>query len=447
MGKLLVAQVAGFVSVLLLVGCGGGGGGGGALQYWAKTYGSAESDYAYSVEQTSDDGYVVAGYTDFSGGGNTDLWVLKLNSNGTVAWQKRYDVAGYDYARSIQQTIDGGYIVAGYTSGDLWVLKLDSDGAVSWEKRYGGADYEWANSIQQTIDGGYIVAGVIYSSFPYYDCWVLKLTGDGAVTWEKRFGGASNDDQANSVQQTTDGGYILAGWTKSYGTGNYDVWVIKLDADGGITWQWTYGGTDYDTVSSIQQTSDDGYIVAGFTKSSGEVNGDFWVLKLNDDGTISWQKSYGGPEYDCARLIQQTSDGGYIVAGLAESFGAGYADLWVLKLDSNGEVVWQKVYGGTSDDEVYSIHETSDGKYIVAGRTESFGAGNGDVWVLQLKSDGAITFNGASGAYTADTSVIPTNTSASLTEPPVTGTNTTPTVTDTTATVTGTTATIEQQAP
>jgi uncharacterized delta-60 repeat protein len=447
MGKLLVAQVAGFVSVLLLVGCGGGGGGGGALQYWAKSYGSASSDYAYSAEQTSDDGYVVAGYTDFSGGGgNNDLWVLKLNTNGTVAWQKTYDVSNYDYAHAILQTNDDGYIVAGYGSGDLWLLKLNSDGTVDWQKRYGGADYEWANSIQQTSDGGYIVAGVTYSSYPDYDFWVLKLTSDGTVSWEKIYGGAT-DDQANSVQQTTDGGYIVAGWTSSFGAGNYDFWVLKLNDDGTVSWQKTYGGTNYDYAQSIQQTSDDGYIVAGFAKSFGEVNGDFWILKLNSDGTISWQKTYGGPEYDYARSIEQTSDGGYIVAGLAESFGAGYADLWVLKLDSVGAVAWQKVYGGTSDDEAYSIHETSDGKYIAVGRTESFGAGNGDVWVLQLKSDGAISFNPASGAYTADTNVIPTDTSASWEDTSVTGADTTATVTDTTATVTDTTATIEQQAP
>jgi uncharacterized delta-60 repeat protein len=422
---------------------------------WAKTYGGTDYDYAYSIYQTSDGGYIVAGITYSFGAGGWDFWVLKLNSDGAVAWQKSYGGVNHDYAYSIQQTIDGGYIVAGltYSSGagndDSWVLKLTSDGSVSWQKTYGGTSYEETDSIQQTSDGGYIVAGRTKSfGAGGWDIWVLKLNSDGTVAWQKRYGGVNDDGEyLIAIQQTSDGGYIVAGYTDSFGAGGGDIWVLKLNSNGSVSWQKTYGGTSLDFAWSIQQTSDGGYIVAGRAGSFGAGSNDFWVLKLNSNGTVLWQKTYGGPNDEFANSIQQTSDGGYIVAGLTQSFGAGGSDLWVLKLNSDGTVCWQKTYGGTSGDIANSIYQTSDGRYVVAGHTNSFGAGLTDFWVLKLNSDGTIPFNPASGAQMIDTSVVPANTSATVTNTAVTGVNTSATVTNTSATVTDTDATIYQQAP
>jgi uncharacterized delta-60 repeat protein len=416
---------------------------------WEKTYGGSSQDVASSIQQTSDGGYIVAGWTDSFGADNRDFWVLKLNSDGTVAWQKRYGGANNDYADSIQQTSDSGYIVAGWTDSfgadnrDFWVLKLNSDGTVAWQKRYGGADEDCASSIRQTSDGGYIVAGCTWSfGASNYDFWVLRLSSDGAISWQKRYGSANND-YANSIYQTGDSGYIVAGYTESFGSGGRDFWVLKLKPDdalvpsnnGAVDWQYSYGGANDDQASSIQQTSDGGYIVAGYTDSFGSGGRDFWVLKLNSDGTVSWQKTYGGASLDCATSIRQTSDG-YIVAGYTESFGSGGRDFWVLKLNSNGTIafdqasgaqvvstsvtpadtsasvvadttateadtsasvtdtkatvvdtnatvrqqasptLWAKSYGGEGIEEAYSIQQTSDGHYIVAGDTWSFGAGN-----------------------------------------------------------------------
>jgi uncharacterized delta-60 repeat protein len=421
---------------------------------WAKSYGGTGYDWAESIRQTSDGGYVVAGYTQSFGAGNTDFCVLKLNSDGTVFWQKTYGGANYDEANSIQQTSDGGYIVAGYTQSfgagfyDFCVLKLNSDGTVSWQKTYGGAGHDYASSIQQTSDSGYIVTGITLSfgAGAYYDFWVLKLTSTGTVSWQKRYGGTS-DDYANSIQQTSDGGYIVAGYTQSFGADSYDFWVLKLNSDGTVAWQKTYGGANYDDAYSIQQTSDDGYIVAGRTSSFGAGSYDFWVLKLNSDGAVAWQKRYGGADWELAYSIQQTSDGGYIVAGYTQSFGAGSYDFWVLKLNSNGIVAWQKRYGGADWELAYSIQQTSDGGYIVAGWTESFGVGGEDFWVLKLNSAGTIPFNPASGAQMVDTNAIPTATNATIADTTATVTNTSATVTATNATVVDTNATIEQQAP
>ena len=420
---------------------------------WAKTYGGPGIDVAFSIQQTGDGGYIVAGGTNSFGSVGFDFWVLKLNPDGTVAWQKTYGGSGIDVAHSIQQTSDGGYIVAGSTNSfgaggyDIWVLKLNSDGTVAWQKTYGGASSDGASSIRQTSDGGYIVAGGTNSfGAGEGDIWVLKLNSDGTVAWQKTYGGAG-DDLAFSIQQTSDGGYIVAGRTYSFGAGERDFWVLKLNSDGTVAWQKTYGGGVIDEATSIQQTSDGGYIVAGYTSSFGAGGDDIWVLKLDGDGNVAWQKTYGGGSDDEAHSIQQTNDGGYVVAGRTSSFGAGGDDIWVLKLDGDGNVAWQKTYGGASDDEANSIQQTSDGGYVVAGSTKSFGAGDADYWVLKLKSNGNIVFNSTSGASTTDTSVTPSDSSVSPPNSAASISNTTATVTDTTVVPTDTNATITQQAP
>jgi uncharacterized delta-60 repeat protein len=307
--------------------------------------------------------------------------------------------------------------------------------------------FEDAYSIQQTIDGGYIVAGIFT-----YHFWVLKLTSIGEIIWQKAYSNGPYD-YAYSIQQTSDGGYIVAGQTAVSST-SYAFWVLKLDSNGNIGWQKAYGGGQMDYAYSIQQTSDGGYIVAGATDSFGAGYYDFWVLKLKSDGTIFWQKIYGGTNNDWAYSIQQTSDGGYIVAGYTHVSGTDW-DFWVLKLrpddpdnpSNSGDIEWQKRYGGTSDDYAHSIQQTSDGGYIVAGTTGSFGATNYDVWVLKLKSDGTIAFNPVSGAHMADTNIVPAETNAAVADTTAVVTPTLVTATGTASFSINTDATVVQQAP
>jgi len=363
---------------------------------WAATYGGSYSDSVASIQQTGDGGYIVAGRTDSFGAGHIDVWVLKLRPDGTVEWQKTYGGGDWDVADSIQQTADGGYVVIGKTKSfgagrvDFLVLKLRQDGTVEWQKTYGGAGEDWASSIQQSNDGGYIVVGNTCASFgDSLGMWVLKLQPDGAVAWQKSYGG-SDAESGHSIWQTADGGYIVVGDTYSFGAGGLDIWVLKLRSDGTVEWQKTYGGESNDVAHSIRQTNDEGYIVAGETKSFGVGDVDLWVLKLRAEGMVEWQKTCGGKSKDVARSIRQTSDGGYIVVGETESFGAGDVDLWVLKLRADGTVEWQKTYGGGSFDFGYSIQQTGDGGYIAAGYTGSFYAEIPDIWVLKLGSDGSI---------------------------------------------------------
>jgi hypothetical protein len=402
-------------------------------QEWVMTYGGPGSDAPVSIQKTSDGGYIVAGQTYSFGAGGYDVWILKLDSIGNVQWQKAYGGSATDYAYSVQQTSDGGYIVASYTysfssgnyGGDAWVLKLDSNGNVQWQKTYGGSDDDRAYSIQQTSDGGYIVAGSTcsYNGADSWDCdvWVLKLDSIGNVQWQKTYGGG--DDTASSVQQTVDGGYIVAGTTFSFGAGNGDIWVLKLNADGTISWQKTYGGSEYDCTGgdlTIQQTynwlgNPDGYVIVGTNGSFGAVSYDIWILRLNLDGTVAWQKTYGSGGGDEGLSIQQTADGGYIVGGVINSFGSGSSDAWLLKLNADGTISWQKTFGGSKWEGSCYAQQAMDGGYIVASVTSSFGAGNYDVMVLKLDSNGDIPggcpITGTSSAVVSDTIATITGTS------------------------------------
>ena len=333
--------------------------------------------------------------------------------------------------------------MAGYTqsfgadSYDVWVLKLDSTGVVAWQKRYGGTAADYVTPIQQTADGGYIVAGYTQSfGAGSYDVWVLKLDSTGVVTWQKTYGDA-NSDYAYSIQQTADGGYIVAGATKSFGAGSYDGWILKLAGDGNVSWQKTYGAVNLQEAYFIQQTQDNGYIVAGGTYSSVTESTDAWVLKLDSTGVVTWQKTYGGQHYDYALCIQQTQDGGYIVAGYTYSFGTGNDDAWVLKLDNTGAVAWQKTYGGAGFNCAYSIQQTQDGGYIVAGRHQAFAGHNSDAFIYKIDRSGNIgscPFERVATAAMYDTTVTGVDTSVVPANTTVTGVDSTAGVSDTSAT-------------
>jgi uncharacterized delta-60 repeat protein len=381
---------------------------------WARTYGGIDFDRAFFIQQTSDGGYVAAGYTASGGAGISDFWVLKLSFTGVIEWQHTYGGSGDDVAYAVQETSDGGYIIAGYTDSfgagesDYWILKLTSEGDVEWQFTYGGIGDDTAYAIQETSDGGYIVAG--YSHLfgaTTSDAWILKLTSEGDIEWQHIYGG-TGDDKAYSVQETSDEGYIVAGSTQYLGAQDHDFWVLKLTSAGFFEWQRIYGGFGDDVAYYIQETSDEGYIVAGDTDSFGNKESELWVLKLTSIGDIEWERIYGGSDNDYLNCIQETSDGGYVVTGNTYSFGAGDSDLLALKLSPAGDIEWQRTYGGSEEDAAYYIQETSDEGYVAAGYTDSFGNGGSDFLLLKLFSDGDIDPScelvGSSVATVQDTS-------------------------------------------
>jgi len=355
---------------------------------WSKTLGGVESESPYcSVQQTLDGGYIIAGSTESYGAGLLDAWLIKTDSSGNKVWDKTFGGTEYDGALSVQQTSDGGYIIAGLTesygagSEDVWLIKTDSSGNKVWDKTFGGTGHEVAWSVQQTSDNGYIIAGTIT---PYEvgeaAIWLIKTDSSGNKVWDKTFGGLDWEVPC-SVRQTSDYGYVIVGSEDCEGTCAAHVWLIKTDSSGNKVWDKTFGGTEEDIAYSVEQTSDDGYIIAG-VKDTWEP--DVLLIKTDSSGNKVWDKTFGGTGSEGAAAVQQTSDGGYILAGGTETYGAGSMDVWLIKTDSSGNKVWDKTFGGTEDEWAFSVEQTSDGGYILAGGTESYGAGDSDIWLLKV---------------------------------------------------------------
>jgi hypothetical protein len=402
---------------------------------WQKALGGTNSEEAKYIQQTADGGYIMTGTTLSNNGdvsvnhGASDFWVVKLNSFAVIQWQRTYGGTNHDRAYCIQQTSDGGYIVVGQTESndgdvsgyhggkDFWVVKLNSTGSIEWQKTLGGSGWDQAWSVRQTSDGGFIVAGHSNSkdgdpsgNHGELDFWVVKLSEIGVIEWQKTLGGSLNDF-AYAIHQTPDGGYILTGEVDSANGdvtgfhGNTDYWVVKLSSLGAIEWQRALGSTSLDRANDVCLTTDGGCIVVGLAAANnGDVTGthggyDYWAVKLNRSGDIQWQKALGGSGEDFAQSIRQTTDGGYIIAGATQSNDGdvldndGGQDIWLVKLTGEGVIQWQKTLGGTQAEWANTIQQTSDGGYIVAGFTWS---NNGDVsgvhgyndfWIVKLSPE------------------------------------------------------------
>lgn len=361
---------------------------------WAKTYGGEGEDIAACAAATPDGGCIVAGKTNSFGAGNYDFWVIKLDSNGTIEWQKAYGGTGEDSAYSVA-VVDGGYVVAGYTNSfgaghyDFWVIKLDSTGGIEWQKTYGGTGIDVAYCVAFDLAGTdrhVVVVGETSGSSGDYDFLVMRLNlTTGNPIWNYTYGGSA-DDRARSVAFTGNG-YVVAGSTKSFGS-DQDIWVLRLNMDGSLQWQNVYKNTGDDSAFSVAVASSS-YIVAGYTSYPG-YGYEFFVLRLdNATGEVQWARKLGKGGDERAYAVASASDG-CIVAGLTNSLGAGGYDSLVVKIDQGGTAQLQKTYGGLKYDEAYSVTVHGDGYITVVGTTQSFGAGQCDFWVLRLNGSGAI---------------------------------------------------------
>ncbi len=291
----------------------------------------------------------------------------------SVMWSQTYGGEAGEYSRSLVETADGGYALAGWIESslgretDFWLVKTDSQGTIEWNQTYGGTNSEKAHCVVQTSDGGYALAGYTNSfGAGNYDFWLVKTDAEGNMQWNKTYGGPESED-AYSLIETSDGGFVLAGETASVGAADYDFWLIKTDENGVMEWNHTYGGTDSDQAYSLVKTSDGGIVIAGYTNSFGAGNYDFWLVKTDANGNMQWNQTYGGANWDEARSVVQTNDGGYALCGMTASFGAGSNDFWLVKTDADGNMQWNQTYGGVDYEKAHSLIETSDGGYALAG--------------------------------------------------------------------------------
>jgi len=367
-----------------------------AQRTFERWFGGTSEEIAYSSVQLNDSGYVILGYTNSYGAGGYDFYLVRTDPEGDTIWTKTYGGLRDDFGVFIAQTSDNKYIITGFTFSygagecDVYLIKADTNGDTIWTRTYGTSSEDYGLKVVQTSDGGYIVAGYtgIFSNF-LYDIYLIKTDSLGHQVWCKTYGD-SLAEYGCSVVQTIDGGYIIVGSTYSFGAGEGDVYLIKTNGSGDTIWTRTYGGALYDYGSSVDQTTDSGYIIAGGTESYGAGGRDFYLIKTDQNGDTVWTRTYGGLYWDVCFSAAQTTDGGYIVTGYTNSYGAGNSDVYLIKTNQTGNPIWTKTYGGVNNDVGCSVVQTSDGGYVIGGYTDSYGAGGNDLFLIKTDQDGNI---------------------------------------------------------
>jgi len=354
-----------------------------------KIFNIDESNEGRSIQQTLDGGYIITGY--ITQNGYTDVCLIKTDSRGIEEWKTIIGGRGYDKGFSVQQTIEGGYVVIGVKGengidrDDVWLIKFDSKGVEEWNKIFGGIYWDYGLSIQQTIDGGFIITGIADGDpGGGGNVLLIKTDSDGIEVWNKTFSNGFGE----SVKQTLDGGYIICGRFSFSGDADSDLLLINTDSDGNKQWSKVFGENPFDEGLSVQQTSDGGYIVVGYTYSYGSGKSDIWLIKTDENGNEEWSQTFGGSKREKGNSIQQTNDGGFVIVGYTYSFGNGQSDIWLLKTDLQGNKEWDSTFGGTKEDYGYSVRQTTDGGYILTGSTKSFGIGDKNIFLIKTDSEG-----------------------------------------------------------
>jgi hypothetical protein len=347
-----------------------------------RTYGDENVDFGYVVEQTTDGGYIVAGLK--SEPGPNMQYVVKTDSFGDTLWTQLYPGIGIDEPTSTaKQTLGGGYVFTGgiwsdiNRTYDVSLVKADSIGNMLWLKTYGGGGEDWAHAIEVTPDSGFIMTGTTRSyGAGFYDVYLIRTDMAGDTMWTRTYGGGGSD-AGLSVRNTPEGGFIVTGWSDSFGVGG--VCLLKTDSLGNAQWARTYGGSGG---WSVQCTPDGGYVVAGGTNPYGPDPGDVYMIKVDSLGDTLWTRTYGGSGNDHGFAVDVTTDGGYVITGYTSSYGGVY----LIKTDSSGDEMWTRTYGGYYGS---SIHQTPDGGYIIAGTKSCSGTGD-DFYLIKTDTLGFI---------------------------------------------------------
>lgn len=375
-----------------------GSAGAAPAEEWNRTFRGAGNAFAFSVQQTADGGYILAGAT-CSNLWQCDPWLVKTDAWGNEQWNRTF--RDMHRANSVQQTADGGYILAGRS-----LIKTDASGSEQWNRTFNGSGT--FKSVQQTSDGGYIGAGAINRESGDYhpDGWLIKTDENADEQWNRTFWGGGFG-VIESVQQTGDEGYVLAGTRSTISGDTGGAWLIKVNVNGDEQWNRTFGewnrtfGGRGEMVYSIQQTSDGGYILAGFG---------FLFIKTDANGSMQWgkNKKFKGKDVALARSVQQTLDGGYIIAGESHTTGGYNKDSWLIKVDTDGNEQWNMTFGGAQEDEAYSIQQTGDGGYIVAGTTSYYGDGGSYAYMTKVSGEQTVSAKTPTASPTQTLTAVPT---------------------------------------
>jgi hypothetical protein len=366
-----------------------------------KTIGGAGGEGANSVQQTTEGGYILVGSTTSYGMGDSDIYLVKTNAYGIVEWDKTFGSIRKDAGNCVRQTIDGGYVMVGTTrpsdiaDEDIIIIKVDSSGVEQWSRTFGtqaedafSPDEDIGRSIEKTMDGGYVVFGYTNSfGVSFTDVWIIKLDANGTEEWNRTI--SKRDwEIAWSGVETTDGGFIIAGWT-SFAGSDTDILLIKTDSEGTKQWSRTFGGMRTDVCFAVQQTRDEGFVLTGWTSSYSSGDPEAFLLKTDVSGLEEWFRTFSGGIL--GNSVLQKANGGYAIVGDTASRER-RGDVWLISTDANGFEQWSRTYGGVEREYGQSFQQTLDGGFILAGSTRSFGAGVGDVWLIKTDKKGESTF-------------------------------------------------------
>lgn len=325
-----------------------------------------------------------------------------------LQWNQTYGGANHDSASAFVQTADGGFALAGFTASfgagghDFWLVKTTADGTALWNQTYGGTGGETAYALIQTSDGGFALAGSTKSfGTGVSNMYLVKTNAYGDMEWNQTYGG-TEAVEAFSFIQTTDIGFALAGVIYGLELGLIDFLLVKTNASGDMEWNQTYGGTEAEELFSVIQTTDGGFALVGYTSSYGTGTSDFWLIKTKADGTIQWNQTYGGRKREWGRSLNQTADNGFALAGYTESYGVGKLDFWLVKTSVDGTAQWNQTYGGIGSESANALIQTIDDGFTLAGYTESYGTGISDMWLVKTTPSGNTEWNWTYGGTAED---------------------------------------------
>ncbi len=365
---------------------------------WSKHFGGPYNEKGASCRTTYDSSIVLLGSTYSYGAGDWDIYLIKLTSTGDTVWTRTFGGDSTEYGYDMQVTPDRGFIVTGCTRStgagkkDVYLLKLDSLGQLQWSRTFGGAGDDEGLSVRQTFDGGYIVCGTTNSSgHGYTDVYLLKVNASGSLTWSKTYGGAGGDT-GSAVRQTADSGFVLVGTTGSFGTGYSSVYAVRTDKNGDSLWATTYGGARADLGYTVENTSDGGFIFGGATVPTGAGYYDAYLVKTDPTGSVEWENNYGGDKEDMAYSILETASGDFIIAGKTDSYNT-YSKAYLIRVNPIGDPLWTRYYGGDKSDFGQSVIEDPSHDYYMLGYSFSYSTGGSDMYLLKIKGDEATDVN------------------------------------------------------
>lgn len=363
--------------------------GAGRKPIFPKNYGGVNREAAMCVIQTTDGGYAIGG-SGVAQSGDVDGWMVKTNSSGDIIWTKYFGGSSEDRINDIVQTSDGGFLFVGYKTGndeDSWVVKIDSSGAVVWEKTFGGYGLDAFLKIKKGFDNTYWLCGYYYNS-NFYEGRVAVIHSDGSMAWSKTYGGEGGDFAMN-ILPFQSGGALVVGNNGSIAGKSYDFWAFRINSEGGLVWEKTYGGSNDDRVAGICSTADGKIILTGYTTSYGNGTQDAWVVSINDLGVMLWSKTIGGFGIDYLLSVERSIDNNYIATGISTSYGYGQQG-WAIKINSSGALVWSKTYGGPGTEGISDHSQTQDGGFVFAGSTKGVSNVNEDFWLGKTNADGVL---------------------------------------------------------